>query len=423
MRDTIVHDKLTQLSSKKTGLANRLARQMLQKRLSRLRHGQIIISDGGSSVTYGSTHHGDGLVALADIIDQRFYRSIVFGGSIGAAEAYMEGFWQCNDLVALIRIIIKNREVLFEIEKGFASMLEPFHNVMHARRRNTRNGSAKNIRAHYDIGNDFYKVFLDETMMYSGGIFELPASTMKEASVAKNDRICKKLRLSPEDHLLEIGTGWGGFAIHAAANYGCRITTTTISREQYEYAKERVSMAGLHDRITLLLEDYRELKGSYDKVASIEMIEAVGHEFLPVFFLKCERLMKRAGLMALQGITIADQAHKDYIKSVDFIKHYIFPGGSLISITSLCSAATLSSDFRLVHLEDITPHYAATLNNWRRRFEENIDRVRSMGYPEGFIRMWIYYLSYCEAGFAERSIGNVQMLFARPEWRGDTLFL
>jgi cyclopropane-fatty-acyl-phospholipid synthase len=268
--------------------------------------------------------------------------------------------------------------------------------------------------AHYDLGNDFYRLFLDETMTYSSGIFETPESSLKAASIAKYDRLCRKLDLGPDDHVLEIGTGWGGFALYAAEKYGCEVTTTTISRQQYDYAKGKIEAAGLSHRIHLLKSDYRELTGRYDKLVSIEMIEAVGHQYYDTFFQVCARYLKADGLMAIQAITIADHAFEQHKKSVDFIKRYIFPGSCIPSIASLLAAMSRSSDLRLFHLEDITPHYATTLRMWRERFFDNIDQVRGLGFEDAFIRMWDYYMSYCEGGFLERYIGNVQMVFAKP---------
>jgi cyclopropane-fatty-acyl-phospholipid synthase len=281
-------------------------------------------------------------------------------------------------------------------------------------RRNTLSGSRDNIVAHYDLGNDFYKLFLDETLTYSCGIFEKKTSSLKQASLAKYRRICEKLQLSPDDHVVEIGTGWGGFALFAAQNYGCRVTTTTISKEQYQLANQRFQSAGLADKITLLFRDYRKLSGHFDKLVSIEMIEAVGHQFLDAFFAACSRLLREDGMMLLQAITIRDQVFEQHKRSVDFIKRYIFPGSCIPSITAMSDAIAGSSDLKLFHLEDITPHYTRTLRTWRERFFSNIDKVRAMNFPETFIRMWEYYLCYCEGGFAERYIGDVQMLLTKP---------
>ena len=300
-------------------------------------------------------------------------------------------------------------------------MFEPLYQLAHRLNRNTKRGSRKNIAAHYDLGNDFFKLFLDETMMYSSGIYETPESTLFDASTAKIERICQKLRLSPQDHLLEIGTGWGGFALHAARNFGCKVTTTTISREQYELATRRIADAGLSDRVTVVMEDYRDLKGQYDKLVSIEMIEAVGHEFFDTYFQCCSRILKPDGLFVLQGITIADQLYQGYIRRVDFIQRYIFPGGCLPSVTHVCDVLTRSTDLRLTHLEDFAVHYAKTLRDWRARFFNRIDEVKQLGFDDRFIRMWDYYLCYCEGAFLERNCGLVQMVFAKPGCRSNLI--
>jgi cyclopropane-fatty-acyl-phospholipid synthase len=265
--------------------------------------------------------------------DPRFYRALACGGSIGAGEAYMNGWWSCDDLTALVRICVLNRELLDGMEKGGARLTAPLQKLFHYLRRNTKAGSRSNIAAHYDLGNDFFSLFLDETLMYSCAFFERADSTLQEASVAKNDRICRKLQLSPADHLLEIGTGWGGFALHAARHYGCRVTTTTISRAQHDLAVQRIAAAGLSDRITVLLQDYRDLQGHYDKLVSIEMIEAVGHAFYETFFRCCSNLLTPQGMMLLQAITIADQYYEQAKRSVDFIQRSIFPGSCIPSIS------------------------------------------------------------------------------------------
>ena len=298
-----------------------------------------------------------------------------------------------------------------------ARLLSPLRLITHLMRPNTSAGSRRNIAAHYDLGNDFFSLFLDETLAYSCAIFPAGDSTLMQASTAKFDRICRKLELTPEDHLLEIGAGWGGFALHAAREYGCRVTTTTISRRQYEFARERIQAAGLAHRVTVLKDDYRMLRGSYDKLASIEMIEAVGHRNLDTYFRVCSELLKPRGMMLLQAIIIPDQRYDRYRRSVDFIQRYIFPGGCLPSVGAICNSVGRATDFRIFHLEDITPHYAETLAHWRRRFEAGRDRVRNLGFSEEFIRTWEYYFCYCEGGFRERVIGDVQILLTRPECR------
>jgi cyclopropane-fatty-acyl-phospholipid synthase len=307
------------------------------------------------------------------------------------------------------------------METGLARFATPLYKFFHFLRSNTEKGSRANIAAHYDLGNDFYELFLDESLTYSCGIFEQQDNTLLEASLAKYDRICKKLQLTQEDHVIEIGSGWGGFAIYAAENYGCRITTTTISKAQYGLARERVHQAGVADRVDLLLQDYRNLRGTYDKLVSIEMIEAVGHQYLDTFFRACSSLLKEDGVMLLQAITIADQVFDRHKRSVDFIKRYIFPGSCIPSIAAMCRSIARATDLRLYHLEDITPHYARTLRCWRERFFANINKIRGLGYSDTFIRLWEYYLCYCEGGFTERYLGDVQMLLTKPRCFPTTL--
>jgi cyclopropane-fatty-acyl-phospholipid synthase len=345
------------------------------------------------------------------------------GGSIGAAEAYMEGLWSADDLTMVMRILALNQKAFEDMEKGLVRLTAPLYKFYHYVRKNTKAGSRKNILAHYDLGNDFYGLFLDETMTYSCGIFEQENSTLKQASEAKYDRICRKLQLTVDDRVVEIGTGWGGFAVHAARNCGVHVTTTTISDEQHQFAQKRIQTAGLEDRITLIKKDYRELDGKFDKLVSIEMIEAVGHQYLNHFFRACSRLLKDDGMMALQAITIGDQIFDRHKRSVDFIKRYIFPGSCIPSVTAISNATARATDLRLVDLEDITPHYARTLREWRRRFFANIEKVRALGFSDTFIRMWEYYLCYCEGGFAERYIGDVQMVFVKPLCRSINLLV
>jgi len=391
-----------------------LYRRVFFSRLQGLRHGTVTIREAEEQHRFGAAEHPSGLRAAITVHDPRFYTRAVLGGGIGAAEGYMAGYWSCDDLTTLIRIMALNHRVQTGFEKGLARLTFPLHRLVHLLNGNTKKGSRKNIAAHYDLGNEFYELFLDETMTYSCGIFEEPESTLAEASFAKYDRICRKLRLGPDTEVLEIGSGWGGFAVHAASRCGCRVTTTTISRQQFEGARERIRAAGLDDRVTLLQEDYRDLRGTFDRLVSIEMIEAVGYGYLETYLGCCARLLKPDGMLLLQGITMPDHLFDRYRYSVDFINRYIFPGSCLTSVASLTGAAARATDLRLVHLEDITGHYARTLREWRKRFFERIDDVRSLGYPEEFIRMWEFYLCYCEGGFAERYIGDVQLLFTRP---------
>jgi cyclopropane-fatty-acyl-phospholipid synthase len=405
----------TNVESQSPRFLDKLARNLVFRTLSGLDKGKLSLSEGGESFVFGNEH--DDLKATISISDSRFYGAVAYGGSVGAAEAYMQGYWHCDDLTSAVRIFARNRDVLDGMETGMARLAAPMRKVLHRINRNTRNGSRKNIAAHYDLGNDFFKLWLDDTMMYSSAVFERDDMSLREASEAKLDRICRKLELGPDDHVLEIGTGWGGFALHAASRFGCRVTTTTISREQHEFAKQRIREAGLEDRVELLLEDYRDLDGRYDKLVSIEMIEAVGHEFMDTYFEKCAGLLEEDGMMLLQAITIADQRYAGALKSVDFIQKYIFPGGFLPSVTAIADSLTRSTNMRLFHLEDIGPHYAETLKHWRDAFTANLDRIWSIGYREEFLRMWYYYYCYCEGAFRERAIGTVQALLVKPDAR------
>jgi cyclopropane-fatty-acyl-phospholipid synthase len=406
-------------SKPRTHFLDTLAERAVRSRLAGIAHGQITLADGINTRHYGSLTARCPLSATVNVSDSRFYSEIAFGGSIGAGEAYMLGYWSTDNLTAAMRILLQNRNVLDGMETGLASLMMPLQKAMHWASRNTRNGSRRNISAHYDLGNSFFELFLDPAMMYSSAVYERPEMTLEQASVAKLDRICRKLGLQPEDHVIEIGTGWGGFALHAAQHYGCRVTTTTISRQQHEMARERIDAAGLADRVTLLLEDYRDLTGSFDKLVSIEMIEAVGHRYYETYFRKCSELLKPEGMMLLQAITIADQRYASALKAVDFIQRHIFPGSCIPSVTAMSNAITRAADMRLYHLEDIGPHYASTLKAWRENFFVNLDRIRALGYSEEFIRMWEFYFCYCEAGFAERAIGDVQMLLVKPFARPD----
>ncbi len=397
---------------------DRMARSTLEKMLAKFQGGRITLTDAGTERIFGAGLSGEE-GARVDVHRPRFYRRILTGGSLGAAEAYLDGDWSCDDLTALIRSLIRNLNVARDMDRGFARLTGLAARAIHWMRRNSRSGSRRNIEAHYDLGNDFFRLFLDDTLLYSSGIFEQPESTLQEASVAKMDRICQRLDLRSDDHLLEIGTGWGGFAVHAARKYDCRITTATISREQFDLARRRVSEAGLDHRVEVVLRDYRDLRGQYDKLVSIEMIEAVGHQFFDTYFRKCGELLRPDGLMLLQGIVMNEQGYASYLRSTDFIQRYIFPGGCLPSVLAMGQSIAKTTDMRLLHIEDFAPHYAQTLRCWRERFWGAIGQVRELGFTERFIRMWHYYFCYCEAAFDERSVGVVQMLLARPGNRRD----
>lgn len=400
---------------------DRLARRVVLSRLEKLQQGQILFIEDGVCTAVGHKVGTRSLSVEVHVLSPKFYRQIAFQGAVGAGEAYIHGYWACSDLRDLLRILLQNREVLENVSGGLAMLGKPILAMLHALHRNTRKGSRKNISAHYDLGNPFYQLWLDPTMMYSCAYFDSAEKTLEEAATEKLDRICQKLDLSAGDSIIEIGTGWGGFAIHAARHYGCHITTTTISRQQYEFARQAVVDAGVEDRVTLLLKDYRDLEGRFDKLVSIEMIEAVGHEYHDRFFRKCAELLKPNGQMLLQAITMADQHYDSYKTRVDFIKRYIFPGGCLTSVTGMAETMTRHTDLRTIHLEDIGPHYARTLRHWRARFNARLDDVRELGYSESFIRMWEFYLVYCEAAFMERAIGTVQLLAVRPGARREKI--
>lgn len=393
------------------------------ERLAKWRVGQLCLVEhyGAAHVThqFGDPQAVDSQRVIIDVHDPGFYSEVVFGGSLGAAEAFIAGDWSCPQLTDLIRLLIVNRDVLEQLDSSYSRWREPLQRGLHALRRNSRSGSRRNIAAHYDLGNEFFATFLDETMMYSAAIFEHAEATLTEASTAKNDLICRKLQLGPEDHVIEIGTGWGGFALHAATRYGCRITTTTISRAQHEFATRRIAAAGLSDRVTILQSDYRDLRGEFDKLVSIEMIEAVGHRYLDDYFGQCSRLLKPTGAMAIQAITIPDHRYEAYRRSVDFIQKHIFPGGCLPSLAAMQAAIARRSDLQLVHAEDFTPHYARTLDEWRRRFWSQAERIRTLGMSDEFLRTWEYYFCYCEAAFRERFVGSMQLMWAKPGWRGN----
>lgn len=406
---------------------SKLQRRLLGK-LAGLRHGSIRLTQGNDDFSLGERASESELTVNILVSDSAFYRRIMTGGTLGSAESYMDGQWSCSDLTALIRIMIRNIGQVSAMNKAASWMRSAAWKLKHAARKNSVNGSKRNIVEHYDLGNDFYKLFLDPTMNYSSGIFDPRVAAEKfstaedalhAASLTKMDRICQKLNLQPGDEVLEIGTGWGAMAVHMASRYGCHVTTTTISEEQYRLACERVEQAEMQHRIKVLKQDYRTLDGQYDKIVSIEMVEAVGHKFMNGYFAKCSSLLREDGEMCLQAITMSPQNWKAYLRSVDFIRAYVFPGGCLPTVGSLHAAAADATDMRMLHTEDITPHYATTLNHWKRKFLGRLDEVRALGYDEHLIRLWNFYLSYCEAAFEERRVHCVQMMFGKPKSRVD----
>jgi len=401
--------------SESSGWFERLARRQVHNFLHRLRGGCIELIEQGQEHLFGEPHAE--LQVRLQVQDSRFYTKLLLEGSVGAGEAYMDGWWDTDQLTALIRLFARNLALLDELETGWARWSKPALKWWHRQRQNSRAQSKQNIAAHYDLGNDFYQLFLDPSMMYSSAVYPEPSSSLAQAQQYKLKLLCDDLQLSPDDHLMEIGTGWGGLAIFAASQYGCKVTTTTISEEQYQFAKQRIEQLGLSEKITLLKQDYRDLTGQFDKLISIEMIEAVGDEYLDGYFAKCASLLKPNGLMALQAITIADQRFEQYRRDVDFIQKFIFPGGFLPSIARMSSSMTNHSDLVVRQLRDIGLDYAKTLADWRQAFHHQLEQVRALGYPERFIRMWEFYLCYCEGGFLERRTSTVQLLLAKPESR------
>ncbi|HET9485333.1 MAG TPA: cyclopropane-fatty-acyl-phospholipid synthase family protein [Xanthomonadales bacterium] len=393
-------------------------RRRMLAMLSALRGCEITMVEHDARFTVGTPEAGvEPLRCTVFVRDPSMYRTVALGGSVGVGEAYMDGLWDCDDLPTLVRVFVRNRDLLDRMETGLARLGGALLRMLHAARRNTRAGSRRNIAEHYDLGNDLFSLFLDDNLMYSSAIFVDEAESLEAASHRKLERICRKLALAPGERVIEIGTGWGGFALHAAANHGVHVTTTTISAEQHALATRRVAEAGLSDRVTVLLRDYRDLEGRYDKLVSIEMIEAIGPGFLGTYFAKCAALLEPHGMALVQAITIEDHRYVQAVRSVDFIKRFIFPGSFIPSVGAMTAALARESDLKLFHLEDIGPSYAITLRKWRERFHANLAKVRELGYSERFVRMWDYYLCYCEGGFVERSIGDVQMLLVKPESR------
>ena len=393
-------------------LTSALLRRGVLRQLSQLKSGHLVITENGERLIFGDS--GAGLVGEVQIHDTSVWGMIASNGSIGAGEAFIHGYWSSPDLTKVIRVLVSNMDVLDAMEGGLARLGRPLIRGLHWVNRNTRKGSQKNIAAHYDLGNEMFEQFLDPTMMYSAAQFLTADDTLEQAQLNKLQRICQKLDLKPEDHLLEIGTGWGSMALYAAQHYGCKVTTTTLSKEQFDYTQARIEALGLQEQVTLLLEDYRDLTGQYDKLVSIEMIEAVGHHFLPSYFKQCSHLLKPHGLMLLQAITIREQRYEQAKSSVDFIQRYIFPGGALPSVQKMLEIVGKDTDMNMMHMEDFGLHYAKTLRLWHENFRRAHGRLTELGYDEYFLRLWEFYLCYCEGGFLERSIGTAQLLLAKP---------
>lgn len=396
---------------------DKLAKKAICKILSQLKEAGLTIEDHDGRVFYGDQTAS--LQAKIIIHQGRVWRQFLLGGSIGAGEGYIQGDWSSPDLTKVIQVLGRNLRVLDKLEKRFAWLSGLRHLRVHKGNRNSEQGSRKNILAHYDLGNDMYRTFLDPEMQYSSAVYPSADADLNTAQLHKLDLICQRLALKPGETLLEIGTGWGGLAIYAAQHYGVHVTTTTISDAQYEYACARVAELGLQDKITLLKQDYRKLEGQYDKLVSIEMIEAVGHEYLSTFFTTCSERLKPNGKMLIQAITIADQRYDSYRSGVDFIQRYIFPGGCLPSISVMSEHIANKTDMVMMQLHDIGLDYARTLRDWLQRFEHSLADIRKMGYGDDFIRLWKFYLCYCEGGFLERSISTVHLVAAKPEYRSE----
>ena len=392
-----------------------LARWLVLGRLANFTAGRLVLSEGGRDHVFGDPSPDASPRAHIVVRSPALWKSVLLRGTVGAAEAYVRGEWSADDLVLVTRLFVRNRRAMSTLESGLARLSRPFLKLFHRARRNTRKRAVENIREHYDLGNDFYSLFLDSTMSYSCAIFADGAQDLEQASIAKLDRVFAKLELSRDDHLLEIGSGWGALACRAAERFGCRVTTTTISAEQFAYANELVRKRGLEGRVEVLLRDYRDLEGVYSKVVSIEMIEAVGLDRLNDYFRRVSNLTAPGGLAVVQGILIADRYFDEAAGSVDFIQRYVFPGSALPSYAAIAAAIARETDLRTRHVEDIGPHYAPTLAAWRRRFFENVDKVGALGFSERDVRLWDYYFCYCEGGFLEGAISVAQFVWSKPE--------
>ena len=396
-------------------------RSMLLKQLAKINYGCLVFSEGATLTTCGTAKEGEPKAMIRVLRDSVWERT-VFGGTVGAAESYMDADWSTDDLVAVVRIFAGNRDIMEGMEGGLALLKWPVLKVWHAMRRDTIAQARKNISAHYDLGNDFFDAWLDPSMAYSCGIFTREDSTMLGASLRKIYALCEKLDLTSKDHLLEIGSGWGALAIFAASNYGCKVTTATISRNQYNHVRAEVQRLKLDHLITPVFCDYRKLTGKFDKVVSVEMIEAVGHHYLDTYFEKISDLLTPNGIAAIQAITIRDQTYDSAIRNVDFIQRYIFPGSNIPSVTRMMESVRDKTDMVLSGFDDITDHYCKTLREWRAAFWRSEPRLRSLGLNDHGLRMWDYYFAYCEGGFAERVIGVCQYVLTKPKYNAQIKF-
>ena len=402
--------------------SERWARALVIRHLSSMKRGYLLLKEGDNEWHMGAPddakdRNGDHISATIIVQDPAVFTYIALNGVVGAAEAYMDGHWTTPDLVQVVRFMVFNMNALKGMDKERSITNSVALTALDLVRRNSVSRARKNISAHYDLGNDFFELFLDPTMLYSSALFEGQDMPLAAASLNKLESICRKLQLNADDHLVEIGTGWGGMALYAASNYGCRVTTTTLSQQQHDFTTAAVARANLQDRVTVVMKDYRELEGRYDKLVSVEMIEAVGHQYFADYFRKCSELLKPNGLMALQAITITDQRYEQARKSVDFIQRYIFPGGCLPSMHIIAKHVAEDTDMCILTVSDMAKDYAKTLSVWRESFSDKIDQIKSLGFSDQFIRMWMYYLCYCEGGFEERVIGATQIVMAKPDYR------
>lgn len=400
---------------------DRVCRKFSLEFFSQLKYGEVTLVEGNQRFCFGE--QGSALKTIITVVEPAFYQKLVMSGSVGGGEAYINGWWRCDNLTALVRIFALNLTTLDKLDSALTRLGRPLLKLLNWRNRNSVGQARKNIAAHYDLGNDMYRLFLDDSMMYSSAVYPDDKTSLADAQQHKLRVICDKLQLKASDHLIEIGTGWGSLAIFAAQHYGCKVTTTTISQQQYDYAKKRIETLGLQDRITIQLKDYRELSGQYDKLVSIEMIEAVGDEYLDTYFAKCSSLLKADGLMVLQAITIVDQRYQQYVREVDFIKRYVFPGGCLPSISRMTDAVSRKTDLVVRHLQDIGLDYARTLKDWRDKFMLERDSVHRLGYDDNFVRLWQFYLCYCEGGFLERATSAVHLVLSKPQYRSEKMSL
>jgi len=410
-------DEIQLTSKKRKPWLDALGRKSFFAIMDHISVGRFVVEDQGETFAFGQSADTAKLTASVTIHDARVFRDVVLRGTIGAGEAYMLGYWSTPDLLKVVRVMVLNMKTIERLDSSTSIRTRLSNAFLRMLNSNTLSGSRRNIGAHYDLGNDFFSLFLDPEMMYSSAIYPASDASLQRAALNKLEVVCQKLQLKPSDHLLEIGTGWGGMAIYAARHFGCKVTTTTISQQQYEFARQRVAEEGLSDQVTVLLNDYRELRGSFDKLVSIEMIEAVGHQFYSNFFATCSKLLKDDGIMVIQAITIPDQRYQQAKYAIDFIQKYIFPGGCLPSNAVIARHVADDTDMQISALQDITHDYARTLADWRARFHARIQEVKQLGYDERFVRMWEFYLCYCEGGFTERVISTAQFTLVKPNVR------